>query len=58
MERPMDRRWDPILAHGGAGSIYDPQSIRDRALWGWDFHTVRGGNNPGNTVFVPGLSEL
>ena len=54
----MDRRWDPILAHGGAGSIYDPQSIRDRALWGWDFHTVRGGNNPGNTVFVPGLSEL
>ena len=45
---------------GGAGSIiYEPQPIRDRLVGGIeDFHTVRGGINPGDiSVFVPGLSE-
>ena len=50
-----------LSSPGGAGStIYEPQPIRDRPVGGIeDFHTVRGGINPGDiSVFVPGLSEL
>ena len=58
--------WSPLRdgtlsSPGGAGStIYEPQPIRDRLVGGiGDFHTVRGGINPGDiSVFVPGLSEL
>ena len=50
-----------LSSPGGAGSIiYKPQPIRDRPVGGiGDFHTVRGGINPGDiSVFVPGLSEV
>ena len=50
-----------LSSPGGAGSItYEPQSIRDWPVGDiGDFHTVRGGINPGDiSVFVPGLSEL
>ena len=50
-----------LSSPGGAGSIiYEPQPIRDRPVGGiGDFHTVRGGINPGDiSMFVPGLSEL
>ena len=50
-----------LSSPGGAGStIHEPQPIRDRPVGGiGDFHTVRGGINPGDvSVFVPGLSEL
>ena len=34
---------------GAASVIYDPQRIRDRPVGGVeDFHTVRGGINPGD----------
>ena len=32
------------------------QSAIDRC--GWDFHTVRGGVDPGGSVFVPGMLDL
>ena len=41
---------------GGAGSTNFSQSAISR--WGWGFHTVRGGIDPGITVFVPGVLEL
>ena len=50
-----------LSSPGGAGSIiYEPQPINDRPVGDiGDFHTVRGGINPGDiSVFVPGLSEL
>ena len=50
-----------LSSPGGAGSIiYKLPPIRDRPVGGnRDFHTVRGGINPGDiSVFVPGLSEL
>ena len=50
-----------LSAPGGAGSIiYEPQPIRARSVGVIEnFHTVRGGINPGDiSVFVPGLSEL
>ena len=50
-----------LSSPGGAGSIiYERQLIRDRPVGGiGDFHTVRGGINPGYiSVFLPGLSGL
>ena len=41
---------------GGAGSTDPSQSAISQ--WGWGFHTVRGGMDPGITVFVPGVLEL
>ena len=52
---------ETLSSPGGAGSItYEPQPIGDRPVGGiGDFHTVRGGIDPGDiSVFVPGLSEL
>ena len=50
-----------LSSPGGAGStIYEPQPIRDRPVGCIeDFHTARGGINPGDIcVFVSVLSEL
>ena len=38
---------------GCAGSMYDPQPINDRGRWGWGFHNVRGGFDPGDHRFCP-----
>ena len=40
------RRWDLILSPGGADSTNLSQSAISR--WGWGFHTVRGGVDPGD----------
>ena len=39
-------------------SLFSSPSQSSIGPWGWGFHTIRGGFDPGITVFVPGLSEL
>ena len=46
----MIRRWDPILP--GCCWLYEPPPISDQR-WGWGCHTLRGGIDPGITMFVP-----
>ena len=46
------RRWDLILSPGGADSTNLSQSAISR--WGWGFHTVRGGIDPGDRRVLPG----
>ena len=50
MEGFLIRRWCPILRGCGRASILPPSAT---SQWGWGFHTVQGGIDPGNRRFRP-----
>ena len=54
MEGLIIRRWDAILP--GFRWLYEPPPISDQR-WGWGCHTLRGGIDPGITMFVPSWLE-
>ena len=68
MEGFLVRGWDRVLPECGVTStlarvenipvrwLYEPQPLAI-SRWGWGFHAVRGGIDPGITIFVPGLLE-
>ena len=50
------RRWPKGQLSPRAGSRSPSQSKITQ--WGWSFHTLRGGIDPGDLFFFPGLLEL